>query len=127
MKLEIERPQWDFMQDKITKKLTVPFLSEGNFNYFWKNEVEPINKLLREGVEVYSPEKNAKSPFWSTDDSKWSTGNSYKGLLINIQPIKQESAEGLLREIIEGDFYITEEQSFIERAKAVLERSEGGD
>lgn len=90
---------------------------------WFDTHVEPINKMLDEAVEVYGMKAHGGN-IWATkqheDDSK-------KALLINIQPIKQETAEDVLRDwmkIIRGGSSWHAEKE-IERAKAVLERDDG--
>ncbi len=67
------------------------------FNTWFKAEVEPINKMFNEGVEVYG---------WDNKDwerqEKHIQGHdhSHRALLINIQPIKKETADDMLREIL---------------------------
>jgi len=60
------------------------------FNKWFNREVEPINKLLAEGVEVYGKTEHPLEPidFWSHNFE-----GTHKALLINIEPIKQGFAD----------------------------------
>lgn len=119
MKLGIEKP--DFAND-------VLFSHTLEFNKWFYDFVEPINKLLREGVEVKR---------YAENDMEWFTDNaihckeipSHNALLINIQPVKQETPEDVLRDIcnwfenLDGNikFKLTGgDEQIIERAKRAL-------
>lgn len=107
--MKIERPDWNGFFG-ISDKLGV----EAWFN----DKVEPINKMLSEGVEVFVP-KDFKDPdggFWGKNKQSFDT---HKALLINIQPIKKETAEDVLRDILENEV-LTPGGATERRAKAVL-------
>lgn len=95
--LEIEEP--DFHDaNKIDGK---------DFRDWFQENVEPTNKLLREGVEV-----TGQIPNGELKEAEWGStvyGNdcdTHKALLINIKPIKQKTREEkaieLLEEIVNG-------------------------
>lgn len=63
------------------------------FKIWFKHHVEPINKVLAEGVEVYG--KSGLLGSWAKDFE----GN-HKALLIKIEPIKEDTAEDILRDYV---------------------------
>jgi len=82
--------------------------------------VEPINKALREGVVVYFGYDN-------NGDIDWSTPDTHTATLINIQPIEQDSAEKVLRDILkdeETNHRVDLNSDIRERAKKLLGESE---
>jgi len=92
-----------------------------------KADIEAHNKMLGEGVEIYQDKKLMDS-LWDTDKDCPNLVYDHTALLINLQPIKKETAEDVLRDMIEGsesakqtltmDKFI---DHFKSRAKAVLE------
>ena len=100
--------------------------------YDWFDQcVEPVNKMLSEAVEVvsFSPWAGANYTWMDRGDYKKCDIKEdihHKALLINIEPIKKETAEDILRDILE-DSYIGENYNDIyndlkKRAKKVLEK-----
>ena len=114
MKLKIERPDYLAAQDGSTWT--------ERFDKWFDENVEPINLMLSEGVEVRSDYCNLS---WAVQGSDY-YGQEYmthKALLINIQPIKKERAEDVLRDFLawdEGDGHDDSIKEIIKRAKAVL-------
>jgi hypothetical protein len=99
MKLEINRPDWDFMLALAdTKSVSVGKSYRDAFKDQmddWFNEhVVPINKLLSNGVKVTGV--NDDGYYF---DHHRSRGDTHKALLINVQPIYEESAEQVLEDI----------------------------
>ena len=95
-------------------------------NKCWDTHVEPVNKMLSEGVEVDGVWDTTNIPdivcrFGTTEDNP-----THKALLIQIEPIKKETAEEILAELIDRyhpDDYDGTDKSFFElitRAKKVL-------
>ena len=85
----------------------------------WYNEVcEPINKMLSEGVEVcgYVTEDHVSMH----ENHNAGSSDTHKALLINIEPIKQDSVEQFLKDIIQ-DENIESIGSLRSRAKKLLE------
>jgi hypothetical protein len=107
---KIERPNWPkFLYN-------IEGTSEFDFGEWFNTHIEPINKALDKAVEVYG---------WGRDDgANWSKDSlrseSHKALLINIEPIKQESFAAVLEEI--ACYGVTVDRT--ERAKAALSREE---
>jgi len=92
---------------------------------WWKKEVEPINKMLRDAVEVHSHMRSGEVCWAEKGFAKDATHRAY---LIGIEPIKKETAEDVLRDYIRrcesdesGSMDVTD---IIERAKRVLENEE---
>ena len=95
------------------------------FHDWFDTHIKPINKMLSEGVEltgVISSQYTAK-PLFIWNDSSVAT---HTALLINITPIKRESAEDVIREMLDasresgvGAFYFGD---YIKRLDAILER-----
>lgn len=57
-------------------------------------QIDKVNVILAEGVEVYY----ASAGMW--DSSEKPRDTTSKALLINIQPIKKETAEDVLRDML---------------------------
>ena len=122
--MKIERPDWFDEVDIYKKNLHMgPKLSE-----WFDARVEPINKLLSEGVEVYGFMDRGKSGNAPLFYRELETGETHKALLIKITPIKKETAEDVLRELCRrwnedvSNSLIMDD--LIDRAKAALEREE---
>jgi len=130
MKLQIEKPTWW----KLINGTFPPQFSVDSLAKWFEENVEPINKMLAEGVEVFSKyDKTYLGYMWSTADNHH---QNHKALLINIQPIEKETAEDVLRDFIEVhkafnlsgptrtktqiDMTIENASAIYERAKAVL-------
>jgi hypothetical protein len=119
--MRIEKPDWKY-----------DIVECEGFRQWWSDVIEPINLMLEDGVEVYSFEPLKKSvrwtPQWGHDESEFHS----KGLLINIQPIKQESASDVLREFVKkskevsptGQSWPNDIIDILNRAKAAIERGE---
>ena len=125
--MKIERPDWhQFIHLEIGEWTLANAKTKSELANWFDQKVEPINKMLSEGAEVYSfdPPKTSTrwSPQWGHDESEF----DHKGLLINIQPIKKETAEDVLKALIDYEDNIPdamkpEYESIYERAKAVLD------
>ena len=87
--LEIKEPMLPYRVFDDVKHIPIH-----HFRDWFDRAVEPINRLLREGVEVR--EGKGCTQVWTEYDCN----DTFKtGLLINVQEIKKESAEDLLREL----------------------------
>lgn len=103
---------------------------DGRFRQWFIAHVEPINRLLSEGVEVYQRRNLKNQPYESVWTPDWCHGDTNKALLINIQPLKKETAEDVLRDLVRyceeaGIPHVGEadpEFKLYNRAKALLER-----
>jgi hypothetical protein len=117
---KIERPYWH--------KVLPGHISRDQDNWLnnWFNvHIEPINKMLEAGVEVYQ-ERSFAETIWDTDPDANNMNFTHKALLINIEPIKQETAADVLRDIMYALEINNEElgEECLTRAKAALERED---
>lgn len=121
MKLKIEKPDWY----KLAPKKKEPWNDyEANLDHWFDTYVEPINKLLAEGVEVRSCPLKYTWAAKGTDH--YEKNNGFSALLINIEPIRKETAEDVLRDLVAlmekyNSAFVTNEE--YKRAKRVLEES----
>ena len=90
---------------KIEKPDHIVWKQMGHFAFerWFEANVEPINKLLAEGVEVYANHNKASKGYaWTVEH--WTDSDTHKALLIGIEPIKpktkEERALDLLREML---------------------------
>lgn len=117
--MRIERPDYHEMAAKVMSGRSPGW--DVLIDEWFHNNVEPMNKMLSEGVEVYG-EDNCSGNIWAQECQL--TNHKLKALLINIQPIKKETAEDVLRDWIkftDRSTHPTGDQWKIrERAKAVL-------
>lgn len=79
-------------------------VTEHDFNKWWQAEIVP---LFENAVEVYGLNCNGWSSFSQYHNEPQTNtpeqqGKTHRALLINIQPIKEETAEDMLREIVES-------------------------
>lgn len=124
---------------------TMEFFKPGDFvseGVAYKSIADRANHLLKErGTVVYGTpdETHLWDIYPSGDDDRLDFDDTHTALLINIQPIaKEDTAEGLLRELIDWDqepknrsiyglsesLKISERyDSFISRAKKILEKA----
>lgn len=123
--MKIERPAWYDMAP-FKKKPWNDYVE--SLNHWFTTHVEPINKMLSEGVEVISAD--SKSSNWWTKCSNIESEEVAwvrKALLINITPIKRESALDLIKDILESDargelMNWEDLHDKLAKARAVLER-----
>jgi len=118
MKLEIKKPDWKGM-------------ASDEFHIWFASEVEPINKILSDGVEVKCGEwrdgqKSSKLGWVAEEKHIESNGRTHIGLLINRQPNKKETEKDVLRDLVKiykSGQLGNKSKEIIERAKAILEKS----
>jgi hypothetical protein len=119
---KIERPDW-------IKLWAKPGDYCNTYDEWFDKHVKPINDELDKAVVVYNdirgPEKGHQKYWTRYKDDKTLREQSYKALLINIEPIKQETCADVLRAIIHdsekmGDYVLTPQE--IDRAKAAIDR-----
>jgi len=96
---KIERPNWR------NYLFTVTGDSVEALNEWFDKYAEPNNKALDEGVEVWSCELPNNKFGWYTNEKKShdfgsSMPKEYKGLLLNIAPIKKETREEKLSRLL---------------------------
>lgn len=89
---KIERPDFKYILKKYNSTIVLSKLDD------WFDEnIVPINKMLEDAVEVYGF-KNENT--WKIDNDNEYDGWTAKAILTNIQPIKKETAEDILRELL---------------------------
>ena len=114
--MKIERPFWGRGSEE--KPGLGPINAPAFYKWFDKY-VEPVNKMLADAIEVYRIES---SPAYTLSPTP---GDTHKALLINIQPIRKETAEDVLRCMLrerEENPNLVFQESWFQRAKAVLEK-----
>jgi len=101
--MKIERPKWQSMLD------TGPPYSNplDDLNRWFDKYVEPVNKILSEGIEVSGHRQREGWLMGSLLDEN-NDGDTHKALLINIEPLKkltatEEKAVKILNQIIQAD------------------------
>ena len=109
--MRIERPDW--------KRMGSPFLAKSTLDRWFDDVVEPINKMLSEGVEVVGDYTD--SGYWVYDTDK----PTHKALLINIELTKKDTAEDLIRDLLSSDVVMEADglenwKRWKQRAKEVL-------
>ena len=116
--MKIERPDWLVL---MRPDRTDPdsYFKKSEFDEWFDKHVEPINKMLEEGVEVYNDE-TLSDTIWAYDmRPEFVKDQTRKALLINIQPIVKETAEDVLSDILNADWDDLG-SDLHDRAKAVL-------
>ena len=117
--MKIEKPLINRSPDNMSWSLPI-----GYFDIWFDEHVEPINKMLSEGVEVYGS-NNRPLDGWNQKSYESTT---HKALLINIEPIKKET-KGEACERLLSDWLkcaplakmSRNEVSIFQEAKAVLD------
>lgn len=101
--MRIEKPDWRAPFGIKVADSMLPIILNGWF----QSKVEPINKMLAEGVavnafkitETMTDSEKQSVGMWTCGE--WDDGrDTHKALLINIKPIKKETAEDVLRDIV---------------------------
>jgi len=69
------------------------------FNTWFDERIRPLNEMIEKGVDVQGiiTDKYTSKPTFIWNDSSIAT---HKALLINIEPIRHESAIEVLRELV---------------------------
>ena len=124
----IEKPDWKrFFCYGTTKQENIKHLD----NWF-KNCVEPANELIRNGVEVNVLCLNPHMPTSCFKTVPNDEDATHKALLINIEPIEQDSYEKLVRDIVDMDDVLKHDTfgyalrgDHLKRAKKLLAKGEG--
>lgn len=96
MSLEIHRPDW---------QATMDFSTALKLNTWFDEYVEPINAMLREGVEVYG--NDTQFDILKNPRPDAIVGCTHSAFLINITPIKEKSREEKLEECLKAVFLHT--------------------
>lgn len=131
--MKIERPNWlndiipsdyDPVDNKL--KITDPIKCFNSLllhlNHWFDNSVEPVNKMLSKRIRVYTTKGNHSidlNAYWSPYTMGYDT---HEALLINMQLIKKETAEDVLRDLLKIEPRTHSEYSrLVERARVILE------
>lgn len=110
--------------ERVIKKIERPgpfeVCNQESFTQWFDTHIEPINQMIEDAVEVVGSKE------WGdwTSQSLGNVSNEYrthKALLINIEPIKKETAEDVLRDLIEYAKNNVSVRELTERARKVLE------
>lgn len=119
--MKIEKPDWERYLSILGNSVTCNRLD----NWF-KEHVEPVNKMFEGGVEVYKDTNPSLNQYeeqceeWRLFDTRYT---SHKALLINIQPIKKESPEDVLRDYIKYDQRIDAREGLDDDIRKIFERA----
>jgi len=114
MKLKIEKPEFKKFWD------SDPFTTGLNLQDWFEENVEPINKILDSGVEVMADARVGSGSWFEVVPQRKQT---HTALVINIQPIKKETTEDVLRDWVAAQDDKAPKgapSTILERAKAVL-------
>jgi len=96
------------------------YISTDCFLEWFEKEVEPINKMLDEAVEVYGySDLNVSNHTYASDKQECDT---HKALLINIQPIKKETAEEILQSFMDLTNIPIGEQITLQDIEGLIDR-----
>jgi len=100
-------------------------LDSKGLNKWFDEHVEPINKMLSEGEMIYGYMNHGV--FWKRPEEPSQRETTHTALLINIQPIKKETAEDVLRDYFDYAKFLTfgnpKAKLLFERVKKVLGES----
>lgn len=124
---KIERPDWKNLPLNLKPGSMQWSANAASIDKWFDEHIKPINEALDEAVVVYGNKVHPLKPI-----AIWSQGftGTHKGLLVNIKPIKQESAADVLKDILTDWIYKTElikghnDNELLKRAKAVLGEGE---
>lgn len=124
---KIVRPDFKYIC-KGDHYMKTPTLYEENFMNWFNEQVEPINQAIDDAIVVYcdNPQLDHHScnNLWTMNNV---SNDTHKALLINIEPLKKDTAEDILRDILTscyGDDTVTMiTTAEWNRAKALLGES----
>ena len=95
MKLKIERPDWDDLYIETPGKgslnMSISDQEIRILNRWFDQHVEPINKMLAEGVEVYG--YGDDKSIWQKPEHHDMHEVTHKALLICIEPLEKKCPE----------------------------------
>ena len=130
---KIERPDWIELLTISREKSSCDcnggpykYIKSIDFNKlaaWFTDTIEPINKLIEDAKPVYGRD-DGQSTLWTTITDR---GCTHKALLIDVQPIEQESAEDVLHDFIKHGDRLHMDDKLFDRAKAALDRSKEGE
>ena len=97
-------------------------MRNGDIHLWFDDNVQPINDALDNAVEVSGEARQDTDGLWAMHEmvvGEPLKHHKYKALLINIEPIKQETCADVLREVLLNNRLRPAEA---DRARAALER-----
>ena len=96
--LTIKEPDWEMYYDDHSA-----YDFNKAFGQWFKENVEPVNQMLRSAKEIYSVDAGNLEGHWAEDMKNLPYEDpSKKALLINIQPVKEKTAQEILSCIYHG-------------------------
>jgi len=114
---KIEKPNWE----ELFKTPLISKIIDALDNWFFEFVV-PNNREVENAVEVRGT-RTGNYAQWSEENPLVDRGFTHKALLINIEIIKKETAEDVLRDILENGLLTPNGRTEM-RAKAILEQYE---
>lgn len=118
--MKIQKIRINFEDIKSMFSQNTAFECQRIFDNWFEEHVEPVNKILENSAEVYGS-ICGKADRWSMFEKPHKKSpHTHKALLINIEPIKKDAAEDVLRDLLASE-EIFMSVDLYERAKAVLE------
>ncbi len=128
MKLRIEKPDWGtgyFIPLEFKDNWEVGKVIQGVLCNWFNEHIEPINTLLENGVEISGfHETDFDKPFMNWSDLPYNPKHdTHSALLINVQEIKKDTAEDIIRDIVKDcdNNGIKNMETYYQRAKRVLD------
>lgn len=128
---KIERPDWESLNFDIVQTSadgsSFILTPKDRLDKWFDEYVDPVNKMIDEAVEVYQ-KRPCTDGLWYPAMHKESY--THRALLINIQPIKQETCADVLRDFltVKDDVYGSSVYGpwkyLFERARLALEREQ---
>ena len=106
----IEKP------DKETQRGGGPYYPNW-FDPWFDEHIEPLNKLIDKDIAVTGFMEHRGNWVWSEEPSE---ADTHKAYLIGIEPIEADSAEKVLRDLIDGEVACNVDSNLVDRAKAIL-------
>ena len=115
---KVERPDWIHMAHNCGYGVALPERGSKYFDRWFDEHIEPINKALDAAVMVYGQNDEVGGKSWRLVGLGT---EQYKGLLINVEPINQETCADVLKQMTEiySSYF---DDAILERAKEALER-----
>jgi hypothetical protein len=96
------------------------FIPVERFNDWYAKEITP---LFENAVEVYG-DGRIEQGLWSMQKGDCAINQTHRALLINIKPIKEETAEDIVKELANCDWTNKSSMNIVEKAKAYREKKE---
>jgi hypothetical protein len=92
----------------------------------WYVRAADLERVLSQGVYMSMPPRKDTDGLWAAHETvigETLIGHTHTGLLIGVKPIQRDTAEGLLRELVNESTSIGQKGSdLLERARKLLEQ-----